>query len=161
MRSTPAGNGQAWFVTPYFAPPRRLLSAMKRARRRGVEVRLLLAGPRLHDHPSVWRAGRRHYGDLLGEGIRIWEFQRGFEHAKAALFDDDAFVGTPNLDHLSFDSNHEIAAEVRGAGLPDALETWFHGEFADSREITLAAWRARPLHDRLLERFFGVFDPAF
>ncbi|MFQ5747990.1 MAG: phosphatidylserine/phosphatidylglycerophosphate/cardiolipin synthase family protein, partial [Planctomycetota bacterium] len=150
-----------WITTPYFIPPLLLRLALRAARRRGTEVRLLLPGSR-HDHPAIRFAGRRYYGNLLRAGIRIWEYQPRFLHAKTAVFDGEwSLAGSPNLDRWSLFLNHEIAVEARDRALAGQLETQFREDLALSREITLPEWRRRPLTTRLLEHFFGVFDRAF
>ncbi len=150
-----------WITTPYFIPPLLLRLALRAARRRGTDVRLLLPGSR-HDHPAIRFAGRRYYGNLLRAGIRIWEYQPRFLHAKTAVFDGEwSLAGSPNLDRWSLFLNHEIAVEARDRTLAAQLETQFREDLALSREITLAEWRRRPLSARLLEHFFGVFDRAF
>lgn len=153
---------RAWLATAYFIPPRRLRRALRVAARRGVDVRLLLPGPKLHDHPAVRLASRRYYAQLLRAGVRIFEYQPSFQHSKAGLFDEEwSLIGTPNLDRWSFLSNHEIAIESRIPTLADDLEAAFESDFQQSREITLEMWRARSLWSRFLESFFGIFDNAF
>ena len=87
VRERIAGAGhRAWIATAYFVPSWSLRRALRHAARRGVDVRLLLPGP-VTDHPTVRHAGRRHYAHLLPDGVRIFEYQRRFLHAKAVLCD--------------------------------------------------------------------------
>ncbi len=66
-----------WFATAYFIPSWSLRRKLKRAARRGVDVRLLLPGP-VTDHPGIRYASRRYYGRLLKSGIRIYEYSAAF-----------------------------------------------------------------------------------
>ena len=66
--STARGE-RVWIMSAYFVPSRRFRKALRRAARRGVDVRLLVPGPRT-DHPWVRQAARRFYGKLLRNGVR-------------------------------------------------------------------------------------------
>lgn len=155
-------QNRAWIATAYFIPPRRLRRALRIAAQRGVDVRLLLPGPNMHDHPAVRLASRRYYAQLLRNGVRLFEYQPSFQHAKAALFDEDwTLIGTPNLDRWSNLWNHEVAVDSLHKPLADELAEAFVRDFESCREITYDMWKARPLWSRFQESFFGIFDQAF
>lgn len=155
-------QNRVWIATAYFIPPLRLRRAMRIAVERGVDVRLLLPGPNLHDHPAVRLASRRYYAKLLKNGVRLFEYQPSFQHAKAAVFDEEwTIIGTPNLDRWSYLSNHEVAVDTKHAPLALQLSDAFEVDFKSCREITLEMWKARPLWSRFQESFFGIFDQAF
>lgn len=143
-----------WIATAYFAPTARLRSALVHAARRGVDVRLLLPG-RDPDHPSVWYAGRRHYGRLLRHGVRIFEYQPGFLHAKAYLCDDWVSLGSANLDHWTLNWNLEANQGLRDPGLAEALAGVLRKDFQRSVEITRRGWRRRGLRTRVWEWLCG------
>jgi phosphatidylserine/phosphatidylglycerophosphate/cardiolipin synthase-like enzyme len=159
MRGVLAEIGKArervWVATAYFAPTRRLQRALKKAVRRGVDVRLLLAGP-CNDHPAVWHAGRRFYGRLLRGGIRIFEYQPGFLHAKMVLCDDWASIGSSNLDHWTLRWNLEANQAVMDPSFASRLADLFRTDFARSAEWTVGAWRQRGRGHRLLQRILGA-----
>lgn len=83
----------------YFFPGRRLRHALERAAARGVRVRLLLQGR--SEYPMQYRAGRYMYGKMLDDGIEIYEYQPSYLHAKVAVIDARATVGSSNLDPFS------------------------------------------------------------
>jgi len=148
---------RAWISTAYFVPTRRLRAALKRAARRGVDVRLLLAGP-CNDHPSVWHAGRRFYGRLLRGGVRIFEYQPRFLHAKTVLCDDWVSIGSSNLDHWTLRWNLEANQAAMDSALAGQVASLFHANFELSEEWTAQAWQRRGWWPRLLERLNGGFD---
>ena len=153
---------RAWIATAYFIPPRRLRRALIHASERGVDVRLLLPGPRLHDHPASRFASRRYYAQLLRHGVKIYEYSLSFQHAKACLFDDHlCIIGTPNIDRWSNLWNHEISVDMHATEINQQLAKSFEKGFAQSLHITFPKWKARPLWNRFLEYFFGIFDKAF
>ncbi|WP_296756582.1 phospholipase D-like domain-containing protein [Thioalkalivibrio sp.] len=148
---------RVWIATAYFVPTVRLRRALRRAARRGVDVRLLLAGPR-NDHPSVWHAGRRFYGRLLRGGVRIFEYQPRFLHAKAVLCDDWSSIGSSNLDHWTLRWNLEANQTVIDPAFAGKLAELFTVDFEHSEEWTDTAWRNRGLWLRLMERVAGGLD---
>lgn len=140
-----------WLATAYFSPPRRLRRHLTRAARRGIDVRLLLPGAR-SDHPLVWYAGRRYYGRLLRQGVRIFEYQPRFLHAKLYLCDEWVSAGSANLDHWTLHWNLEANQELDDGGFAPQVVDLFEHDFAQSREITWEDWRSRGWGQRLLER---------
>lgn len=161
-RALADARGRAWLSTPYFIPPRKLRRALRYASKAGVDVRLLLPGPRKHDHPAVRFAARRYYLRLLRAGIRIYEYQPTFQHAKVALLNEaHTVVGSANLDRWSWLHNHEIMVAAHAPVLADRVHAWFEAEFSESEEITTEAWVKRSLGARIAERFFGLFDRWF
>jgi len=161
LRRLAYSQRRAWIAVPYFFPGPSLYEALRRALRRGVDLRFLFPGQRT-DHPAVRLAARRHYGRLLRAGARIWEYQPSFMHAKVALFDDEwTLAGSSNLDAWSLFINNEIAIESCDPGCAATLIGQFERDFERSREVTLEEWRKRGLWARFLERFLGTFDPAF
>jgi cardiolipin synthase len=141
-----------WVTTPYFAPPSRALTLLAGAARRGIDVRLLLPGPRT-DVPIVRHAAHGAYAKLLRSGVRVFEYQRATLHAKTVVVDGHAsIVGSSNLDFRSFWLNAEcnllVFDDECGAGLERAFLTDCEG----SEEITRAAWRRRTLVHRVLDR---------
>lgn len=146
-----------WFCTPYFVPTLTLRRRLARAARRGIDVRLLLPGD-AHDHPGVRYAGQRFYGRLLRAGVRIFEFQPRFIHAKFSLADDWASVGSCNFDHWSLQWNLEANQEVLDSRFASEVAALFERNFAGSREITREQWAHRPRLQRLREWAYGTLD---
>jgi cardiolipin synthase len=90
----------------YFFPGYRLLKEMRKAARRGVEVRLILQGE--PDMPIVKRAASMLYDHLLRAGVKIYEYTERPLHGKVATIDDEwSTVGSSNLDPLSLSLNLE------------------------------------------------------
>lgn len=83
----------------YFFPGRQFRHALARAAARGVRVRLLLQGK--VEYRMQYYATRSLYDQLLSDGIEIYEYMPGFLHAKVAVIDNFATVGSSNLDPFS------------------------------------------------------------
>jgi cardiolipin synthase A/B len=136
----------------YFLPDRRLVRSMTAAARRGVEVRVVVAGA--SDVALLGPAMRRHYRRLLRAGVRISEWSRSVLHAKAAAVDGGRLlVGSFNLDPLSL-ANLESLAEVEDPATARAGAAWIRARFDEGEEITLerigrGSWLERLLADTI------------
>jgi cardiolipin synthase len=121
-------------VSSYFYPGHSFRRALQQAARRGVKVRLLLQGKL--DYRIAGMAARALYDEMLGEGVRIYEYTPAFLHAKVAVIDDDwATVGSSNIDPLSLLLNLEANVIVRDAGFAAELSAQFEAALAASTEI--------------------------
>ncbi|MGE3923387.1 MAG: cardiolipin synthase ClsB [Lautropia sp.] len=99
----------------YFFPGYRLLQDLRRAARRGVDVRLILQGE--PDMPIVKSAASLLYHHLTRAGVRIYEYCERPLHGKVAIVDDEwATVGSSNLDPLSLSLNLEANVMIRDRG---------------------------------------------
>ena len=84
----------------YFIPTRRFRTALRKAAKRGVRVRLLLQGR--VEYALQHYAQRALYGQLLDDGIEIHEYVTSYLHAKVAVVDRFwATVGSSNIDPYS------------------------------------------------------------
>jgi cardiolipin synthase len=157
LKQVRGARQRVWMCTAYFVPSWKLLRAFRRAARRGVDVRLLLPGPRT-DHPAVRHAARRHYGRLLRHGVRIFEYQGRVLHAKTLLCDDWVSIGSSNVDRWNLRWNLEANQEVADSGFAADVQAMMERDFTRCREITPAYWRKRPWWRRLRSRFWGYVD---
>ena len=141
----------------YFVPDPQLLTALKDAVKRGVDVRLILPGST--DSWLVFHAGRRHYAELLDGGIKIYERNNALLHSKTAVIDGVwSTVGSTNLDWRSFLHNDEVNAVILGQAFGAQMQAMFEMDIAASTLITPEAWQQRPLSDRLKETAAGVWE---
>jgi cardiolipin synthase len=150
-------NKRAWIMSAYFVPSRRFRKALRRAARRGVDVRLVVPGP-LTDHPWVRHAARRFYGKLLRNGVRIFEFRSRVLHGKMSICDDWVSVGSSNLDRWSFKWNLEANQEIDNAAFSDVAAAVFEKDCGQSLELDRRRWARRAWADRLQERLAGTLD---
>ncbi|HVW70298.1 MAG TPA: phosphatidylserine/phosphatidylglycerophosphate/cardiolipin synthase family protein [Steroidobacteraceae bacterium] len=157
VRRIEAAQNRAWIMSAYFVPSRRFRKALRRAARRGVDVRLLVPGP-LTDHPWVRQAARRYYGKMLRNGVRIYEYQPRMLHAKMIISDDWVSLGSSNLDRWSFKWNLEANQEVQNAAFAAVAAALFEGDCAQSQLLSRRNWSKRAWLDRLQERIAGTLD---
>jgi cardiolipin synthase len=134
----------------YFLPVGRVLRALLRAARRGVEVRVVVPGE--SDVPVVQAATRHLYDRLLKWQVRIYERQEKMLHSKVMVVDGEwSLVGSCNLDPRSLWINLEFLAVIRSPALAGELTRLTDFEQSHSREITLAESRARGWGRRVLD----------
>ena len=157
VRALNSGQQRVWLATPYFLPTWKVRRYLRRAANRGVDVRLLLTGPRT-DHPSVRYAGHRYYPRLLRAGVQIFEYQPCFLHLKMVLIDDWVSIGSCNFDHWNLRFNLEANLEALDPSLTQAVEASFLNDFALSQPVSLQDWKARPLWRRVKQRLWGWLD---
>jgi len=118
----------------YFLPDRGVVRAITAAARRGVQVRLLLAGR--SDVPFARAATRSLYRRLLAAGVYIHEWSDSVLHAKVATVDGRIFlVGSFNLDPFSL-ANLEALVEVDDTKIVKQGEAWIQDHFTRSRSMT-------------------------
>lgn len=148
---------RAWVMSAYFVPSRRFRKVLRRTARRGVDVRLLVPGPRT-DHPWVRDAARRFYGKLLRNRVRIFEYQPRVLHGKMTICDDWVSVGSSNLDRWSFKWNLEANQEIVDAGFAEDAAEVFENDCRQSEELSGRRWPRRAWLHRLRERIAGALD---
>ncbi|MDB5359268.1 MAG: cardiolipin synthase [Rhodospirillales bacterium] len=137
-------------TTGFFVPTPDLERALELAAERGCDVQLIV--PAESDSHMALAAGRSRYEDLLDAGVHIAERQGAVLHAKTAVIDGIwSTVGSSNLDWRSVVFNAEINAVVLGGAFGQQMEAMFQADLAASKPIDPAAWRDRPLGERLDE----------
>jgi len=119
---------------PYFYPGRGFRRALRRAAARGVKVRLLLQGK--VDYRFAALAARVLYDELLGRGVKVFEYTPAFLHAKVAIVDGNwATVGSSNIDPLSLLLNLEANVVVADEAFVGDLTLRMEAAFAASTEV--------------------------
>lgn len=153
-----AATRRLWIATPYFVPDGGLLDALRLARLRGVDLRLLTISK--GDHFLSYHASRYYFADLLAFGAKIYSYQPGMMHAKVVLVDDSwALVGSPNLDNRSLHLNFEIACILYSPDLVAELDAQFLRDAEASEALSAEAFARRSFVARLKENTARLFSP--
>lgn len=149
--SIAAARRTLYITNSYFAPERHFIDLLTSAAQRGVDVRILTAGPRTDVH-VVRLAGRAWYETLLESGVRVYEWQPTTLHAKTFVVDGEWFtVGSMNFDNRSMALNDEANLMVLDRTLGDEMHRIFLDDLRHAREISLDTFRARPWLHRIAE----------
>ncbi len=145
-------------TTPYFIPGESVLDALVVASLSGISVKLLVPG--ISDSALVNFAARSYYDELLKAGVEIYQYKKGFVHAKTMVADRQiAIVGTANMDNRSFDLNFEVNAIVYDRAIASQLSDTFYRDIADAKKIDPLAWSNRPKYKQLLEKTARLVSP--
>jgi cardiolipin synthase A/B len=147
-----AGARKTLYVTnAYFVPDDNFVGLLAEAARRGVDVRLLLAGRRT-DVRTARAAGRKRYETLLAAGVRIYEWQPSTLHAKTFVVDGLwSSVGSMNFDNRSLALNDEAALMVLDPEFGRRMDAMFLDDLAHAVEIRADEFRRRSRTERVLE----------
>jgi cardiolipin synthase len=147
-----AGARRTLYITnSYFVPDGDFRRMIADAARRGVDTRVLTAGPET-DIKSTLYAGRARYEELLVAGVRIYEYRPTMMHAKTLVADSTWIaVGSMNADNRSLSFNEEANLLALDSQLGASLDRMFFDDLSHSDEIVLTEFRKRPWRTRLLE----------
>lgn len=149
---------RVWISSPYFVPDRVMQSAIVTAALSGVDTRLLL--PQRSDSRLVSWASRSYYGELLDAGVRIYEYRRGFLHAKSMVIDNWlGTIGSANMDIRSFHLNYELNAFVYDDCFTAELAEQFQQDLVDAAELAPDWAQQLSYRRRLIHAFAGLMSP--
>jgi cardiolipin synthase len=141
----------------YFVPNTLAVKMLVAARRRGVDVEIIVPGP-VNDAKLVERASRAKWGPLLEAGVKIYEYQPTMYHTKVMVVDDYwVSVGSTNFDNRSFRLNDEANLNIYDRAFAARQIEVFKDDLTRSRRVTLGDWENRPMKEKVLEKLAGVF----
>jgi cardiolipin synthase len=133
----------------YFVPDDLTIQTLVDARERGVQVQIIVPGPKI-DIRIVRPASRARWGRLLQAGVEIYEYQPTMYHCKLLVVDDAwVSIGSANIDNRSFRLNDEANLNVLDGAFAHEQSRLFESDLARSKRITYEAWQKRP--------FTGIF----
>lgn len=111
-------------VTPYFLPPRWLMALLDDARRRQVEIEIII--PQNTDVEIINKINYLYISELETMGIKFYANPK-MNHAKILIVDNvEALVGSQNVDSLSFGKNLEVGVFFRQKEIVSELIVIFH-----------------------------------
>jgi cardiolipin synthase len=154
--SIAAARKTLYITNAYFAPDSNFVQLLAAAAKRGVDVRILTAGPGT-DVNIVRFAGRASYDALLTAGAHMYEWRPTTLHAKTFVIDGEwSTIGSINFDNRSMALNDEATLMVLDRTIGNEMNRIFLDDLRDAEEITLAAFRRRSWLERIAERGASV-----
>ena len=145
-------------MTPYLILDNEMIMALKYAAKRGVDTVIIM--PHVPDKIYAYLLARTYYEELLEAGVKIYEYTPGFVHAKVFISDDDeAVVGTINLDFRSLYLNFECAAYMYRNSAINYIEKDFERTLEECENITLENHKKYSVFKKIIGRILRLFAP--
>ncbi len=142
--------------TPYLIPDDALSQALKFAATRGVDVRICM--PHIPDKWYAFVLGRSYYPELLKAGVKIYEYTKGFLHAKSTVSDDlRAYVGSANYDYRSLYLHYECGVYFYKNDVIQELKNDYIQTLGQCILFDLAKHKKLPLWYRIMGRILRLF----
>lgn len=125
-----------YLESPYFVPSQPVLFALQTAATSGIDVRIIL--PEKSDNFFVGIASRSFFHEVMKAGVKIYLYNKGFNHSKILICDDNlSSVGSTNIDVRSFENNMEVNAFIYDTDMAIRLRHIFEEDMADSTLIDM------------------------
>ncbi|MDT0293233.1 cardiolipin synthase [Mesonia ostreae] len=153
-----SANKSIHITTPYFIPNDQILTALKTASRRGVEVKLLI--PKKGDSWAAKYATNSYILDILESDIKVYHYCKGMIHAKSMVVDGEfTTVGTSNMDYRSFEINFEVNALIYNAEISQKMISIYEKDIEECESVDMDTWKERGIRMRLKESFCRLWAP--
>lgn len=147
-----------YIMTPYLIPSEKLVASLVKAALSGVDVRIITPG--IPDKKTIFQLTRSYYGRLLKVGVKIYEFNDGFVHAKTFLSDDIvSTVGTINLDYRSLYLHSENGTFLLSERVASEVKDDFQKTLSRCKEVTYDDWRRWGKRKMLLWSILHILAP--
>ncbi len=147
-----------YMMTPYLILDGEMTLALKNAAKKGVDVRIIL--PSVPDHKIAFAIAKSHYPELIGAGVKIYEYTPGFIHSKVFLSDDiKAVVGTINLDYRSLYLHFENAVYMHATEAVFQIKDDFNETFKECKQVRLADVKRQGVFSHLKNGFLRLLAP--
>ena len=145
-------------ITPYFLPELPMLTALRLAALRGLEVEILV--PARNNLRFVQWASTSHLRQVLGSGCRVWLTPPPFDHSKAMIVDGAwSLIGSANWDARSLRLNFEYNVECYDETLARRLRALTENKLRRSRRLTIEELDGRSLPLRMRDGLARLLAP--
>ena len=147
-----------YICTPYLVIDNEMMTALCLAAKSGVDVRLMTPG--IPDKKLVFLLTQSYYEQLLEAGVKIYEYQPGFLHAKSFVCDDEiGVVGTINLDYRSLYLHFEDGVWIYRNRVIYDIRQDFTDTLDYCKPVTLEFCRGRNIVIRAMQSVMRLFAP--
>ncbi len=140
----------------YFLPGYLFRRALKKASKRGVNIKILISG--ISDVTLIKYATRYMYSFLFKHNIEIYEWPHSVMHGKAAVVDGQwSTVGSYNINWLSAYSSIEMNVAVPDAAFSSQFSSHVHDILSNSRKISYEQFRMEQTFLDKVKSWLGFF----
>jgi cardiolipin synthase A/B len=149
---------QVYITSPYFLPTDDIMTALKTASLRGVDVQIIIPGK---SDSLVSHLGTESLiGEMIEAGIQIFRYTKGFIHSKTMVVDHEIVsVGSANMDFRSLETNFEINAVFYNKDKASEMIGVFRADLLKCVPIIHDEWRNRPLLRRFITSLARIVSP--
>jgi cardiolipin synthase len=138
-----------YIANAYFIPDEAGLEILVDARKRGVDVKIMIPGS-VTDIKIAYYGGIHLYGKLLEAGVEIYEYNRTMLHQKVMVVDSTWLtIGTTNFDSRSFALHEESNVCIKDSQLGQEVEKVFLQDLRECKKVDLESWKRRGLITRI------------
>ena len=146
-----------YITTPYLIVDDSMVSALCLAAKSGGDVRIIT--PHVWDKALIHMTTRSYYRELIQGGVKIYEYSRGFMHAKTFVSDDKtATVGTTNLDFRSLYLHFECGVWMYESDAVLQIKEDFLNTLQDCQQISYEDCKGNAMM-RILQNILRLFAP--
>lgn len=147
-----------YIMSPYLILDSVMTNALTLASKRGVDVRIIL--PHIPDKKYAFALAKSHYAELIGAGVKIYEYAPGFIHSKVFLSDaTTAVVGTINLDYRSLYLHFECALYMKDVPAIADIYNDFTSTFEECIEVTTESIKNEKFFTKLSGKLLKLIAP--
>ncbi len=147
-----------YICTPYLIIDNEIMTSLCLAAKNGIDVRIMTPG--IPDKKIVFLLSQSYYRTLLEAGVKIYEYQPGFLHAKSFVSDDDiAVVGTINLDYRSLYLHFEDGVWMYKNKIVEDIRDDFEHTLYSCKEVPLSFCRNRSIFVRIIQNVMRLIAP--
>jgi len=147
-----------YIETPYFLPTEPVIFALRASALAGVDVRVVV--PRKGDSKLVTWASRSFLEDVIDAGVKIYLYQKGFNHSKLLVCDDNlCSCGSANIDFRSFENNFEANAFIYDKSTVATVKRVLDDDLSHSVLLDRERFHRRPFLERLWESLLRLISP--
>lgn len=145
-----------YITTPYLIIEDDMRETLITAVRSGIDVRIIT--PYIPDKKYVKVLTNYNYGRLLEAGVKIYEYEPGFIHAKTIINEDCGIVGTINMDYRSFYLHYECGLWMCSREVIDVIKEDLLKTIEDSIEVSYMEWRNRSWYLKVYQPVLNLFS---
>lgn len=147
-----------YITTPYLVLDAKMRDDIINAASSGVDVRIIT--PKIYDKWYVHMVTISNYGILMENGVKIYEYSKGFIHAKNVVSDDEcATCGTVNMDYRSLYLHYECGVLINESHAVFDIKKDFMNVMKESEKISYESWQNRPVLQKLIQWILKIFSP--
>ena len=147
-----------YLETPYFLPTDPVLFALRTCALAGVDVRVVI--PKKGDSKLVSWASRSFLDEVIEAGVKIYLYEKGFNHSKLLVCDDKlCSCGSANVDFRSFENNFEANAFIYDKETVAKVRQIFANDMKDCVLLSPESFRSRSFFERLWESLLRLLSP--